>query len=78
MLLEIQCHLGGKALSLNIREAFETERKEKLSVDDEIRLFESIVSPGLPQARPAFVIEKREPDLVRVERIERLDFEKPA
>jgi hypothetical protein len=78
MLLQIQGHLGGKALSLNVRETFKTEREEKLTVEAEVRLAESVVAPRLPKARPTFLIEKREPGLVRVERIERLDFEKPA
>jgi hypothetical protein len=78
MLLQIYCHLGGKALSLNIREAFKTEREEKLTVEAEVRLAERVVAPGLPKARPTFLVEEREPDLVRVERIERLNFKKPA
>jgi hypothetical protein len=78
VLLQIHRHLGGKALSLNLREAFETEREEELTVEAEVRLAESVVAPRLPKARPTFLIEKREPDLVRVERIQRLDFEKPA
>jgi hypothetical protein len=57
MVLQIQCHLGGKALSLNIREPFKTEREQKLSVEGEVRLAESVVSPRLPKARPAFLIE---------------------
>jgi hypothetical protein len=78
MFLQIHCHLGGKALSLNIRETFKTEREEKLPAEVKVRLAEGIVGPGLPKTRPTFLIEKREPDLLRVERIERLDFEKPA
>jgi len=78
MLLQIHRHLGGKALSFNIRETFKAERKEKLTSDDEIRLAESVVAPRLSKARPTVLIEKREPDFVRVERVERLDFEKPA
>jgi hypothetical protein len=78
MLLQIRRHLRCKALSLKVWEAFETERQEELSIEAEVRLAEGIVSPGLPNARPTFLIEKREPDLVRVERVERLDFEKPA
>jgi hypothetical protein len=78
MLLQIHRHLGGKALSLNIREALKTEREEKLPVEAEVRLAESVVPPRLPKARPTFLIEEREPDLVRVERVERLDFEKSA
>jgi hypothetical protein len=78
MLLQLHRHLGGKALSLNIRETFKTEREEKLTGEDEVRLAESVVAPRFPKARPTFLIEKREPDRVRVERIQRLDFEKPA
>jgi hypothetical protein len=78
MLLQIHRHLGGKALSLNIRETFKTEREEKLTAEDEVRLGESVVAPRLPKARPTFLVEERKPDLVRVKRIERLDFEKPA
>jgi hypothetical protein len=78
MLLQIHRHLGGKALSFNIRETLKTEREEKLTAEDEVRLAESVVAPRLPKARPPVLIEKREPDLVRVERIERLDFEKTA
>jgi hypothetical protein len=33
---------------------------------------------GKALARPTFLVEKREPDLVRVERLEGLDFEEPA
>jgi hypothetical protein len=78
MLLQIYRHLGDKGLSFNIRETFKAERKEKLTGEDEVRLAESVVAPRLPKARPTFLIEKCEPDLVRVERVERLDFEKPA
>ena len=78
MLLQIHRHLGGNALSFNIRETFNAERKEKLTREDEVRLAERVVAPRLPKARPTFLIEKREPDLVRVERVERFDFEKPA
>jgi hypothetical protein len=78
MLLKIHRHLGGKALSFNIREAFKTEREQKLTGEGEVRLAESVVAPRLLQARPTVLIEKREPDLVRVERIERLDLEKTA
>jgi len=78
MLLQIHRHLGGQALSFNIRKAFKTEREEKLAGEDEVRLAESIVAPRLPKARPTLLIEKRKPDLLRVERIERLDFEKSA
>jgi hypothetical protein len=78
MLPKVPRHLGSEALSLNVREALETERQEQLSVEAEARLAESIVSPGLPKARPTFLVEKREPDLVGVERVERLNFEKPA
>ena len=78
MLLQIHCHLGGKAVSFNIRETFKAERKEKLTGEDEIRLAEGVVAPRLPKARPTVLIEKREPDLVRVEHMERLDFEKTA
>ena len=78
MLLQIHRHLGGKALSLNIRETLKTEREEKLTAEDEVRLAECVVAPRLPKARPPVLIEKREPDLERVERIERLDFEKTA
>ena len=78
MRLQIHRHLGGKALSLNVREAFKTEREEKLTVEAEVGLAESVVAPRLPMARPTFLVEEREPDLVRVERIERLDFEKAA
>jgi hypothetical protein len=60
------------------REALEAERQEDLSIEAEVRLAEGIVSPGLPKARPTLLIEKREPDLLRVERVERLDLEKPA
>jgi hypothetical protein len=78
MLLQIHHHLGGKALSLSIRETFKKEREEKLPMEVEVRLVDSILSPRLPMPRPTFLIEKREPDLVRVERIEGLDFEKTA
>jgi hypothetical protein len=78
MLPKVPRHLGSEALSLNVREALETERQEELSIEAEVRLAEGIVSPGLPKARPTLLIEKREPDLVGVERVERLDFEKPA
>ena len=41
MLLQIHRHLGGKALSFNIRETFKTEREEKLKGEDEVRLAET-------------------------------------
>ena len=50
---------GGNALSFNIRETFNAERKEKLTREDEVRLAESVVAPRLPKARPTFLIEKR-------------------
>lgn len=75
-LLQIQRHLRCEALGLNIRKAFETEREEKLTNKHEVRLIESVVGPRLPKPGPAFLVEEREPDLVRVERIERLDFKK--
>ena len=78
MLLQIHRHLGGKALSFNIRETFKAERKEKLTREDEVRLAESVVAPRLLKARPTFLVEKREPELVRVEGVKGLDFEKPA
>jgi hypothetical protein len=78
MLPKIHRHLGSEALSLSVREALETKRQEELSIEAEVRLAEGIVSPGFPKARPTFLIEKREPDLVGVERVERLNFEKPA
>ena len=59
MLLQIHRHLGGKALSFNIRETFNAERKEKLTREDEVRLAESVVAPRLPKARPTLLIEKR-------------------
>jgi hypothetical protein len=78
MLLQIHRHLGGKTLGLNIRETFKTEREEKLTVKTKVGLAESVVAPRFPEARPTLLVEKGEPDLVRVERIERLDFEEPA
>jgi hypothetical protein len=41
MRLQIHRHLGGKALSFNIRETFKTEREEKLKGEDEVRLAET-------------------------------------
>ena len=55
MRLQIHRHLGGKALSFNIRETFKTEREEKLKGEDEVRLAESLVAPRLPMARPTFL-----------------------
>src|SRR5215203_829082 len=50
---------------------FKTERQEKLTGEDEVRLAESVFAPGLPKAWPTFLIEKSELDhLVRVERSE--------
>jgi hypothetical protein len=59
MLLQIHRHLGGKALSLSIREALKAERAEKLPVEAEVRLAERVVAPRFPKARPTFLIEKR-------------------
>jgi hypothetical protein len=59
VLLQIHRHLGGKALSLSIREALKAERAEKLPVEAEVRLAERVVAPRPPKARPTFLIEKR-------------------
>ncbi len=78
MTLHVHAHLVGEPLGLNYWEPLELQPSENLPPQVEIGLVKRVRSPRNPMTRESFPIEERQPDLARIERLERFDFEPPA
>lgn len=72
---QIGLHLVSEPLRLDYGEPLKAQASKNVSSSIEIGLCHRILPPRNAMSRPTFLIEKREPDLTRIERLEGFDFE---
>jgi hypothetical protein len=72
---QVGLHLISEPFGLNLREPLEAQASENVPVRVEVRLPHRVLSPRNAMSRPSFLVEKGQPDLTRVERLEGFDFE---
>jgi hypothetical protein len=72
---QVGLHLVSEAFGLYYRESLKAQASKNVSSRVEIGLRHRVLSPRNAMSRPTFLIEERQPDLMRVEGLESFDLE---